>query len=1387
MAHSTTLVVRDVRFFAAANFLLVIVAVLLISVVFQPSRAYAAESWADPNLLVLDGLELWLDASRATGDQNAATDGHIGKWLDASGKGRHLLQEVKDSQPTQLKVDGGTVMRFDGVDDHLRAVKQGAELKSFTLLVVAAPRFNMGAFPGLIALNAANERDYVSGLTLDLGPWATKKFSFLNVEGRGFGGAKSLRTQESPFGQLQTLVVTSDWSVKTVRLEVDGQTEGERAREGDAISLDEITVGARYFNNDLGPQHVNGLVRADIAEVLLFNRALGAEEKASVLKYLDAKYAGIKDALPTDIDAESEPLISVHDPPAVQMFVPGFSVRELPVELTNINNLKYRADGTLFALAYDGKVWLLRDTNSDGLEDKAALFWDNPIGLRSPIGMDLTPPNYQHGNGLFVVGKTQCILIVDTDSDDKADKVIDVVGGWKESFHAVDGLGVAFDKNDGSLYFGRGTYNFADPLLRDEHGVPKYSLTDESAAIIHVSPDFKSREIVCTGIRFPVALRINREGDLFAADQEGATWVPNGNPFDELLHIQKGRHYGFPPRHPQHLPNVIDEPSTFDYTPQHQCTCGFNFNEPVVTEGATFGPEGWKNDAIVTGYSRGKLYKTKLVKSRAGYVAATQLLAGLRMMPVDACISPMGDLLISCHSGGPDWGSGPTGAGKIYKVVYSDHDQPQPVFVWPSGAQEIRVEFDRSVDPESLRDVLAQSKLTGGRYVRAGDRFESLWPGYAAVQMQKLTPRYDVPLRSAQLSADRRTLLLATDPLSRASHYALILPGMVRPHADAVSDDDTLPQQPAIDLDFDLNGCEAAWTPADGSTAWIGWLPHLDLQVSRALTEGSATHDALWNAMTLPGELVLRARLDLTDMLRPAVQPGSKLDYEYPPEVVTVAFKSDEPLRLVVPEKATSNVPQGTTVSFTQPTENNKIVPIELRITSDSSVSELTPSWTTAEDDRERPLPLRRTLLPWAETSDKTSEPTDVAPAPELAGGSWARGRKEFFGEKAACARCHAIHGRGSKIGPDLSNLIHRDYASVFRDITQPSFAINPDHLTYSVVLEDGRVMAGVVHTVGNTLSISDTSGKTVEVDRSQVESMAASPVSTMPEGIVKQIGAERMRDLMTYLLTPAPQMPLDSPTPPPKPRTVVEVNAILAGAPEPPEKTQPIRIVLVAGVKDHGPGEHDYPAWQKAWSELLAAADDVEVSTAWEWPSQEQLEQADVLVFYQHGDWSAERAAAIDAVLARGGGLVYVHWAVDGRGGETGHEFAKRIGLAAAGMVGFRHGEEVLSFNRSSDHPIIRNFDTLALHDETYWKMVGALAPNGVLATAVEEGEPRPQLWVAEPANGRVFVSIPGHFSWTFDDPLFRVLLLRGIAWAAKEPVDRFNDLVLPGANVAK
>jgi type 1 glutamine amidotransferase len=35
------------------------------------------------------------------------------------------------------------------------------------------------------------------------------------------------------------------------------------------------------------------------------------------------------------------------------------------------------------------------------------------------------------------------------------------------------------------------------------------------------------------------------------------------------------------------------------------------------------------------------------------------------------------------------------------------------------------------------------------------------------------------------------------------------------------------------------------------------------------------------------------------------------------------------------------------------------------------------------------------------------------------------------------------------------------------------------------------------------------------------------------------------------------------------------------------------------------------------------------------------------------------------------------------------------------------------------------------------------------------------------------------GHFDWTFDDPLFRTILLHGIAWTAGESPYRFDSLI--------
>ena len=95
-----------------------------------------------------------------------------------------------------------------------------------------------------------------------------------------------------------------------------------------------------------------------------------------------------------------------------------------------------------------------------------------------------------------------------------------------------------------------------------------------------------------------------------------------------------------------------------------------------------------------------------------------------------------------------------------------------------------------------------------------------------------------------------------------------------------------------------------------------------------------------------------------------------------------------------------------------------------------------------------------------------------------------------------------------------------------------------------------------------------------------------------------------------------------------------------------------------------------------------------------------------------------------------------------------------------------------------SNINNLTRGFKNLNLLDEPYWPMICDTNRIEVLATADVEEEPRPLVWTFERGKGRVFASIIGHYDWSFNDPLFRILALRGVASAVGEPAWRFDNL---------
>ncbi len=178
----------------------------------------------------------------------------------------------------------------------------------------------------------------------------------------------------------------------------------------------------------------------------------------------------------------------------------------------------------------------------------------------------------------------------------------------------------------------------------------------------------------------------------------------------------------------------------------------------------------------MTGESRGKLWHTKLVNTPAGYVAQNSLFACLDMLTVDAVPTPQGDLLISCHSGSPDWGSGPEGKGKLFKISYTDKKAPQPVLAYAASPTETRVLFDRPLDAAQWKNLAAQSLVSVGKYVAAADRLESFHPGYEVINYQQAQPHSEMKVLSAGITANGRELSLQTAPRTQAVNYAVKLP-----------------------------------------------------------------------------------------------------------------------------------------------------------------------------------------------------------------------------------------------------------------------------------------------------------------------------------------------------------------------------------------------------------------------------------------------------------------------------------------------------------------------------------------------------------------------------------------------------------------------------------
>ena len=246
--------------------------------------------------------------------------------------------------------------------------------------------------------------------------------------------------------------------------------------------------------------------------------------------------------------------------------------------------------------------------------------------------------------------------------------------------------------------------------------------------------------------------------------------------------------------------------------------------------------------------------------------------------------------------------------------------------------------------------------------------------------------------------------------------------------------------------------------------------------------------------------------------------------------------------------------------------------------------------------------------------------------------------------------------------------------------------------------------------------------------------------------------------------------------------------------------------IVLVAGTRSHGPGEHEHNAGVQLLAKCLTGYPGVKVRMHLNgWPTNSgAFDGADTILLYMDGGdghpvLKGERLNELDALMKKGVGFVAVHYAVEILKDKGGPQFLDWMGGYFEPFYSVNPHWEA-NFKTLPAHPVTRGVKPFKISDEWYYHMRFVEGMKGVTpiltdtppdktrgtpgSTSIRGGNPEVQKHMGEaehmawayqrPNGGRGFGFTGAHFhkNWGNDD--FRKLVLNALLWTAKAEVPK-------------
>jgi hypothetical protein len=236
-------------------------------------------------LTVSNGLMLWLKADAGT---TVGPSGGVTQWADQSGNGNHAAQANETLAPllTNGAVNGRAALKFDGVNDFLEVPDSDSISITGDITTMFVVRFTelSSGFKAIWAKTAVNQ-PAPTDIYVPTGGGTARRLNFFR--GNGTGNGSSAAAQQFTAGTF--LLAGVQMAGSAVSHFFNGLPNG----------VGTITFPVADANGTLrigtrgdGVTRMNG----EMAEIMIFNRALSATERRSVDRYLIEKY-GLPTAL----------------------------------------------------------------------------------------------------------------------------------------------------------------------------------------------------------------------------------------------------------------------------------------------------------------------------------------------------------------------------------------------------------------------------------------------------------------------------------------------------------------------------------------------------------------------------------------------------------------------------------------------------------------------------------------------------------------------------------------------------------------------------------------------------------------------------------------------------------------------------------------------------------------------------------------------------------------------------------------------------------------------------------------------------------------------------------------------------------------------------------